>query len=231
LNSYPHKDAGGRIVWWTVALTVAMTLALAVISQVLSPETVTRVFSETGAVEGGSILAWFALAVAIVVLLGPRTLSAWAGVVLCVFAAAREADWHKEFTGYSVLKPGFFLSSEHELTHQLIAAPIVALTAASVIFVCYRMFKRIRSLENPNVGWVWGLGFSIFVLVGSKLLDRAPAILRDDFGITVGEGILAAGLALEEGLELWLPGVFLGAVLSFAAWQRGISGDRAMRSD
>lgn len=204
----------------TVLLTGVVIMVLLLISQMVSRETAEAMFAETGRVEQASEWLWLLLGAGLLVLLRPWTLAVWGGVVLCLFGAAREADLHKEVTDYSVLKPGFYLDSAYPLGQQLVAGAIVLLVLASAGVVGWRLVKNLRSMGRPVPAWVYGSVFAMAVLVGSKVLDRSPAILREDFSVEVPERVLSAGLALEEGLEGWLPMLILGVVLSYVYGRR-----------
>lgn len=210
----------------TILLTGLVVVVLLVISQMISHESAEAMFAETGRVERASEWLWLLLAATLLVLLRPWTMAVWGGVVLCLFGAAREADLHKELTGYSVLKPGFYLDSAYPLGQQLIAGAIVLLVLASAGVVCWRLVGKLRSMGRPIPAWVYGVVFTVGVLVGSKVLDRSPAILREDFSVEVPERVLSAGLALEEGLEAWLPMLILGVVLCYVYAARPVTGSR-----
>lgn len=212
----PRARPGLPIVLGAVALCLVAAVALAISSQALDPETARRVFAETGPFESASPWLWATLGVLIGVVFRRPALGVLAGIALSLACAARELDLHKSITGYSVLKPGFYLSSEHALHHQIVAgAAVVALLAAALVLA--GRVRALRPWRRLDAAWVWGFGFALLMFVTTKALDRAPSILHEDFGVVLSDRVRLLATALEEGLEMLVPVFFAAAVLAYAA--------------
>lgn len=216
----PNPRPGLRVVQLVIGLTAAAAGVLALLSQTLSVRTNLRLFAESGPFERLSPWLWLLLAAVIVGAYRRMSPGVIAGVIVCLACAAREWDMHKSFTGYSVLKPGFYMTTEHPLSHQLVAGLIVLALGASVVILLCKLVRLRPWVSSPRPAWLQALGFAVIMLALTKVLDRTPGILRGDFGIELaGRALLLFG-ALEEGLEMLLPLYFAGLVLSFAVLMR-----------
>lgn len=202
---------------FAAAVTVAAMLGLAAAGLMMDPLRAQTVFSEVGAVERVTAWLWVLVGIAVLVLDRPPTAAALGGFVICILAAAREADWHKALNGESLLKPGFYLPDQSPAELQLLGAALVLMLVVAAVTVARRLLVLTRSLDHPWPAWAWGVMGVCAVLVVAKSLDRAPAILRDDFGITVPPRMLAVALAAEEGLEALTPLLVIAAVLGYRA--------------
>ena len=216
----PNPRPGLRVFLTVVGITLIAAIVFALLSQTLSPTTNIRLFAETGPFEELSPWLWLLLGASIVAVHRKLTPGVAAGVVLCVACAAREWDWHKSFTGYSVLKPGFYLTTEHPLTHQILAGAAVLAVGASAAILLYKFISLRPWASSPRPAWLLALLFAVFMLALTKVLDRTPGILRGDFGIELAGPVLLLFGALEEGLEMLLPLYFAGLVLAFAVLMR-----------
>lgn len=170
-------------------------------------------FSEDGPFEQLSILAWIIAALVIIVRIRPLGSRALAFAVLFMCFAAREADWHKAFTADSILKTNYYKHASAPLGEKLIAV-LVALLFISLIVYAGIVIFRFLFLQG---GWRSRSGFwlmfgSVLVVLG-KMLDRAPAILIEEYGIALHPivGLYAAGF--EEGLEMLHP-----LILAWSVW-------------
>jgi hypothetical protein len=217
--SNPRPKAGrlsflGSVLVALLAATIVTVLALA-----LPVDESTPLFEETGPFERASPWLWLAFALWIPLVFRKPTLEVAAGMVVAIAAAAREWDWHLAFTDYSVLKPPFYYR-EGTIPERLIAGGIMLVVIAAVVVLLARLI-HLRPWKRPWPWWVFALGFAFFMLVSTKAVDRAPAILRDDLGwINLDEHLRVRTVfyAIEEGLEMLLP-VFFGAhALALARW-------------
>jgi hypothetical protein len=210
-----HPKSAWRILYGLLAFLSAMIVCLGVYSQVISDQTSNRVFSETGPFEQASPILWLALGALVVALAQRLDAITLSTLVVCAACAAREWDLHKAFTGYSVVNPGFYITSEFPIHHQLIGGALVALLAASsgvLLWYAWRVWPRGR---QPVAPWIWALGIAGVMLVGTKLFDRAPAILAEDFEIVLSPAMSRLFTAWEEGLEATLPVAFAAMVLAY----------------
>jgi len=197
------------------ALLTATTVTVLTLS--LSVEDSTSLCDENGPFEQASFVLWLALAVWIPLVFRKFTLEVVAAMLIALAASARELDWHIKFTGYSMLKPPFYYRAEHELHHQIIAGLVMLLVFAAVVVLTARLI-HLRPWKRPWPWWVFALGFAFFMLAFTKVVDRAPAIMAEDFGLTLGPRMRVVFSGIEEGLEMLLP-VFFGVhALALARW-------------
>lgn len=207
----------GSVLVALLAATIVTVLALA-----LPVDTSGPLFEETGPFEQASPWLWLAFALFIPLVFRKPSLEVAAGMVVAIAAAAREWDWHVAFTDYSVLKPPFYYR-EGTMPERIIAGGVMLFVIAAVVILFARLI-HLRPWRRPWPWWVFALGFAFFMLVFTKAVDRAPAILRDDLGwINLDDHarVRMVCYAIEEGLEMLLP-VFFGAyTLALARWHAG----------
>lgn len=185
------------------------------------PESAVSLFSEEGPIERGSEVLWLGLGACILVWLRPPTLPVIAGVLVCLACAAREADFHKRFTGYSVLKFGFYLDGGFPLSHRMLAGALVGLLALSTLILLLRLAELAREQGRPAPAWLKVAVIGLVTLVITKVMDRSPKLLEEEAGILLPVRALGAVAAVEEGLESVLPVVFGVAVLSYRRLRKG----------
>ncbi|MFI4915289.1 MAG: hypothetical protein ACIAS6_02130 [Phycisphaerales bacterium JB060] len=219
MNTRP--PAGRASFFASVAIALVAATAVTVLALALPPETSTPLFEETGPFEQASPWLWLALALFIPLAFRSKAHTVAAGMIIACAAAAREWDWHIAFTDYSMLKPPFYYREGSPL-EVAIAGAVMVLVIASVVVLVARLVQ-LKPWKRPLPWWVLALGFAFFMLVFTKVVDRAPAILRDDLGlIDLDEHprIRVVCYAIEEGLEMLLP-VFFGAyALALARWHK-----------
>jgi hypothetical protein len=126
---------------------------------------------------------------------------------------AREADWHIQFTGTSMLRASFYFGPAPALHKAVSLAAVVVLVSAWIYLVravldARRAHRLGRGFLGVNIVTVLGM------LVATKLVDRTLSIAREDFGLSAGPAARALQLALEEPLEMVLP-----VLVWAAAWQ------------
>ena len=200
----------------SIASAVVVATAVSVMALVLSPSEAGPLFEETGPFEQASPWLWLAFALWIPLVFRKPTLEVAAGMIVAVAAAAREWDWHIRFTGYSMLKPPYYYR-EGDTLGRIIAGAIMLLVIASVVVLVARLI-HLRPWRRPWPWWVFALGFAFGMLVFTKAVDRAPAILRDDLGFDLPERVRLVFYAIEEGLEMMLPIFFAAHALALARW-------------
>ena len=200
------------VLLWLLAFT---GVALAIASQSLPPRVCTHLFSETGAFEQASPWLWLALAGFVVVFLRRFDAVVLSSVFVCAACASREWDLHKSITGYSVLKPKFYLSSEFPLQQQLIAGTVVATLGISVAILIRHAIRVWPRGRQPVPPWMWAMFIGGILLVLTKILDRNPSILLDMFGIVQSPAVLSFYKAWEEGFEVMIPIPFAVMVVTY----------------
>lgn len=197
-----------------IALAIVLyILLLALLPLLLSYSVFMFTFSEQGPFEQLSIVAWIFTALIIIVRIRPLGLRAWAFALLCIIFAAREADLHKAFTAGSILKINYY---KHAIAPfgEKVAAGSVAI--AVIALLAYVGFVVARFLLRDG-GWrsragVWLMIGTVLVVLG-KMLDRAPAVLAEDYGIVLSPLVDLYATAFEEGLEMIHP-----LILAWSVW-------------
>jgi hypothetical protein len=197
-----------------IASAIALYILLLALLPLLLPQPVFRLaFSEEGPFEQMSIVAWIFTALVIVVRIRPLGPRAWAFAMLCMIFAAREADWHKAFSADSILKTNYYKHAIAPFGEKL-AAAMVAL--AAIALLAYVGFVVARFLLRDG-GWrsragIWLVAGTALVVLG-KILDRAPAVLAEDYGIVLAPIVDLYAAAFEEGLEVIHP-----LILAWSVW-------------
>lgn len=208
-----------------LSLLILGPIAAAIVAISVSEATAEHIFREGGPIEEQSMLLWLALAVFCVATLGVRSLAGWAGFVLSLAAAAREADWHLQFTGYSVLKIPFYYRPQYPIEAKLIAGAAVLLIGAATAIILYKLWRRAKNSGRKTLPvWGWTAIAAVAALGVSKVLDRSENVLEESFGIILPELVGTSVWAMEETSEMILPLAFGAAILCFV-----MTGDNARR--
>lgn len=194
---------GTSLVLWAVLLVAGAVF--------LDAATFESVFVEDRPVEDVSAALWVGLVLAVLAWRSRlSTVTLLTGVALALAAAARESDWNKLFTSGSMSKLHYYTDSGVPFLERAVAAAVVSLLAVVIVFALAHAIRRLR-----DGGWrrpggqpvIIGIGLLVF----TKVLDRAPAVFRESFGFEFALQTQRVMLALEEGLEMALPLVFLSA--------------------
>lgn len=196
---------------------IVFTCALAVLPWLLRSEEarVMLYADESGMFEQLSIVLWLLLTVALPVLIRPFRWTVLAGMVVCLGAAAREADWHKSFTGESVLKFSYYLDGSYPILARLGFAVLVIACIASLVFVGLRLFEAWRARGQARPHWAQLLVVFLVVAVVSKVFDRTPNILAETYGVILPDMLQQMMQACEEGLEMVLPVLLAVAAVAY----------------
>jgi hypothetical protein len=207
---------------WTACWIVAAAALAALATWLLLPATLVLDFmGETGPVERLTAAAYVmcALAIAWARLPGDDRRSVLALCVVLLAFGARELDWHKAFTGASVLKLSWY-GGTAPLAVKASAAAIVLAVAAAMVWLVLRHARPLwAGLRRQAPLAVTVLAFLVTLCV-AKTLDRSVAILTEDFGVPVSLPWRALRSALEEWLELALSMLTLLG-LAQRGWARG----------
>lgn len=192
---------------------VAYAAMLLVTPLVLSANGFEWFYSEEGPVERAAIALWIAASVLVLVRIRPFGARAGAFALLYLVFAAREADWHKAFTADSLFKNAYYRRAaapfEEKLIAFLVAVALLVLFAWAC-WVVYRFLLRERGWNSRSGGWLLA-GWALLFL--TKVLDRTPAVLADEFGVHLAPFVGLYFSALEEGMETALP-----LMLGWSAW-------------
>ncbi len=205
-----RATTGDRVLAWVLVLYTAMLLATPL---VLSPQGFEWFYSEEGPVERAAIVLWIAASAMVLVRIRPFGARALAFALLYLVFAAREADWHKAFTADSIFKNAYYRRTAAPFEEKLIAflvAVVLLVLFAYACWIIYRFLWRERGWRSRSGGWLlagWALLFA------TKVLDRTPAVLADEFGVHLAPIVGLYFSALEEGMETALP-----LMLGWSAW-------------
>jgi len=206
------------------ALWVVAGCALAALATWLTfaPADVERIMGETGPVEILTAATYAMCAAAIWWARGRaddlRSVAA-SSLVMLAFCL-RELDWHKQFTGTSVLRLSWYAGPAGLGAKLLAATALLAVVAA----VGWLVLRHARSLWQ---GWrerqpmaITLLAF-LATLVLAKTLDRSVGILVGDYGVDVPLVWKALRTAFEEWFELGLSMLVMLALIQHRASRRG----------
>ncbi|MBZ8141244.1 hypothetical protein CLD22_15230 [Rubrivivax gelatinosus] len=203
---------GGRwlAVWWPIATAIAATLFWLL----LTPEALRWLKAENGPIEGTNAALYFVCA--LVFLLTPRieTPTRLALAVLFVGFGAREMDWHKTFTGKSVLKVSYYLGDAPWQT-RLLAFLAVAAVALAVLTLLLRQSRPLLQQWQRRDPVATSTVIFIVTMVITKVLDRSLNLLAEEAGIVFSESTGLLVSSLEETIELSLPLIALVAWAQF----------------
>lgn len=186
-----------------IALLVA--LASLAVGSLASPADVVAWTAEEGFIERSTVMLYFFAGLAVA---GERErlhAPLWVAMAaLLAAAAARELDWHKAFTGTSILKLSYFLSAA-PMQHKLAAAGVLAGVGAAVAFLALRFARGLwRGLRTGDA--VASTAVTILAcLVTSKLVDRSLTVAAQDWDLSISAQARALQLAIEEFMELEVP--------------------------
>lgn len=201
-----HGRADTSLRWaglWPVLVAVALALVWA---ECLPRATVLDLIHEEGPVELLTTLLYLFAAVALWCVQRPLQGAGTrlALTVMLLAFAAREQDLHKAFTGSSVLKVSFYLH-DHPLHQKLVALPILAVIAATTLWLLSRyarpMWQGLRQARPLAIT----VAIFFVTLVATKVIDRSFAILAEDFGVHMSDQLDTILSALEEVVECSLP--------------------------
>lgn len=190
-------------------------LVLTALALVLTPQQAHAVFSEQGPFELLSVPLWVMLAAWCFDLARPIPRGQGVCGLLAVFAAAREADWHKAFTVDSIFKSNYYFDTPAPLAEKLPAAIVAACAFALIIHALVLGLRFLRQRQAWQQAWMGTVVLGVAGLVGVKVLDRMISLAQDWFGFHIAG--LAGRLigAWEEGFEMALPIVFGLALMQY----------------
>jgi hypothetical protein len=207
--------------WAALAVVAACALAALATWLVLPAAEVERWMGETGPVELVTAATYALCAIAAWLLRVPADdwRSTLALSVVMAGFCARELDWHKAFTGTSVLRVSWYGGPASPQT-KLAAALLVLSVIAGLAWLVRRHARALwASWPQREPVAVTVVAF-VVVLVLAKTLDRSVGLLVDDFHVVVPLHWKALRTALEEWLELGLSMLLLLGLLQHRAAAR-----------
>jgi len=185
------------------------------------PRSVETLMGETGPVERLTTVSYFlcAMFAAAARAQDPDRSTTLALVIVMVAFALRELDWHKAYTGTSVLRLSWY-AGPAAWTTKLAAVAALAPVAASMAWLVWRHavptwrdWRAARPVATTVVVF-----FATLAL--AKTLDRMVSILSFDLGVHVPLYWVALRSSLEECLELGLSLLLLLGLAQYRAARR-----------
>jgi hypothetical protein len=189
------------------AVVAAILLVSAVAWCVTPPTTILWWTAESGPIEAlTAVLYWMAAGL---VLLGfadeSRTRgSAVAMALLLAGFAARELDWHVEFTGSSLLRVSYYLG-DAPIRHKLGALLAVLVLAWAAVFLLRRHGRQLLHDFRGARPVAITCATVLVTMAATKIVDRSLGVLRESFDVVSSTAVQALQAAVEEPLELGLP--------------------------
>ena len=185
------------------------------------PRSVETLMGETGPVERLTTVSYFlcAMFAGAARAQDPDRRTTLALVIVMVAFALRELDWHKAYTGTSVLRLSWY-AGPAAWTTKLAAVAALAPVAASMAWLVWRHavptwrdWRAARPVATTVVVF-----FATLAL--AKTLDRMVSILSFDLGVHVPLYWVALRSSLEECLELGLSLLLLLGLAQYRAARR-----------
>ncbi|MBG6078932.1 hypothetical protein [Rubrivivax gelatinosus] len=214
---FEASPRGGRwlAVWWPLAATVAAILFWLL----LSPENLRWLKAENGPIEGTNAALYFVCALVFLLSRRIEPLTRLALAVLFCGFGAREMDWHKAFTGKSVLKVSYYLG-DAPWQQRLVALAAVAAVALALLTLLLRQAGPLLHYWQRRDPVATSVVVFAVTMAVSKVIDRIENLLAESWGIVFSPetGLLIG--SLEETIELSLPLIALVAWLQFRAMRR-----------
>jgi hypothetical protein len=151
----------------------------------------------------------------IVVRGGPRVFIV--PMLLVLAMGGRELHIHKTFTSGSMTRIAYYLNPEVMLLERLAVAAFLTAVVVGVLYAAWRYSRTLRQRlrERDSASWSFAAGVVMVPLL--KAIDSTPRWVRDVSGVSFSESGLALMLSLEETMEMFLPLVFLLAVVQYSA--------------
>ncbi len=169
------------------------------------PQRVIELMGEEGPVERLTAIGFFLLAPLVWLLRRRGDPGATLAALAAVFIAfgAREMDWHKVWTGTSVLRVSYY-TGPAPMQHKLIALAALAVVVLALGRLVLRHARPTWQALRRGEPVAVSVAVFIATIVLAKGLDRSYSILTEDFGWPLTIGVQAAIVAVEECLELTL---------------------------
>ncbi|TVQ97332.1 MAG: hypothetical protein EA399_13770 [Desulfovibrionales bacterium] len=196
----------------TLLLCLGFTLFLVVLNALLPPQTSAFIFSESGPFEMLSFILWFVLATTVLLVVRPRSPATLALAVLATVAGLRELGVNSLLTTESITRISYYLNPDIFWLERLAVVGFIAclgLAAIAILVIFGRWLIAGNGAGHPT-GQI--ILLAVVLVPVTKVLDRLPAYLRGFLGIEPSLTTVSLLTALEEGLEMILPILFLQAL-------------------
>lgn len=186
-----------------------------------APADVERIMGESGPVERLTA-ATYALCAAAIWMARRRIddmRSVAASSVVMLAFCLRELDWHKQFTGTSVLRLSWYAGPAHPGA-KLVAASVLLLVLAALGWLVLRHARDVWQGWRERRPLAITLVALLATLVLAKTLDRSVGILVGDYGVDVPLVWKALRTAYEEWFELGLSMLVMLALVQHRSARR-----------
>jgi hypothetical protein len=199
-----------RSPWTALAVVAACALAALLTWLLLPAAEVEQLMDETGPVERVTAASYALCAVAawLLRLRSDDWRSTLALSVLMAGFCMRELDWHKAFTGTSVLRLSWYGGTASPLA-KLVAAAVVLSVAAALAWLVLRHGRALWAGWRRREAVAVTVMVFVVMLVLAKTLDRSVGLLVDDLGVAVPLHWKALRTVFEEWFELALSALLL----------------------
>lgn len=186
-------------------LVLVGVAAGAAASSAWPPQRVIELMGEEGPVERLTAIGFFLIAPLVWLLRRRGDPGATLAALAAVFIAfgAREMDWHKVWTGTSVLRVSYY-TGPAPMQQKLIALAALAVVVLALGRLVLRHARPTWQALRRGEPVAVSVAVFIATIVLAKGLDRSYSILTEDFGWPLTIGVQAAIVAVEECLELTL---------------------------
>ncbi|MDZ4079364.1 MULTISPECIES: hypothetical protein [Hydrocarboniphaga] len=196
----------------------AYILLLLPLPWLLSWQQMRWLFSEQGPFEVLSAVLWAVLGVLCLLSAkrGPRRLISCgiAGFLGC----ARELDLHTAITGMSIFKSHYYLKTPAPIAQKLLVGALAIAILALLIDVLLAGLRAMRH-GAPRQDWMCSALLGFVTTTVTKGLDKAEAFTRDLTGHHLPQSWGLVVAALEEGVEMSLPLLFIVALVQYRRMQ------------
>lgn len=216
MSSNRHTPPAGRRLssFGPVGLVAIATLVALTAWLVLPAGQVIDLMSETGPIEALSAWGFLLAAVAPWWLHPPRAplrLLLALSVMLLAFGL-RELDWHKVWTGTSMLRVSFYYGPAPLLQKLVSLAALATIAGAALWLLRHTTRPAWRAWTERRPAAV-ALAMFLVLMAASKVVDRSLNLVFEWSNWAAPQGLIALQLAIEETWELALPVLALLALL------------------
>lgn len=204
----------------TLILLLLYTAFLVAYPYVESKQDVIAAFAENGPFENLSIAGWLLLCAACLWSwkLAPRVLLP--GALTALIGAAREDDLQNAITGWNLFRLKWYVTADATVLLKIVAGAVLLIVVGTLL---YMLTLGVRAFLKPEP-WrqSWGLTVLLAMVIGgaSLFLDKIQSFVHDFTGNWLPQQPSLVIKALEEGLEMALPLIFVSALLQYRATRR-----------
>ena len=164
---------------------------------------------EQGSVETMSCIGYLVAAALYVIAAGRH--SFWPIPTLLTLMALREFDADKRFTTEGILSTKIFVRDTALWEKGVAAVVWIVLLWAIYALVRHRAVPYLSAVRTGK-GWAWAVSAGLFIAAFSKTIDGLGRKLAP-MGVSLSSDMSAGAAHVEEGLEFFIPVLFMVAIL------------------